>query len=203
MILEAISIWIVALIERIGYLGLFLFMALESTIAPIPSEIVMPFAGFLITTGKFSFIGVALISTLGTLAGSTLSYYLGKKGGNPLIKKFGKYVLLNEEHLLWTEQWFSKHGEKTIFISRFIPIVRHLISVPAGIANMNFFKFLFYTFLGGLLWNSFLAYLGIKLKEHWELVHTYSKQLDIIFGAILLLGIGIFIYLHLKKKKHA
>lgn len=200
MIVEAISQVIINFIDKIGYLGLFILMTLESTIAPIPSEIVMPFSGFLISEQRFTLLGVAFISTLGTVTGSSLSYWMGKQGGNNLVKKFGKYIFLHEQDLLWTEQWFNKHGEKTIFISRFIPVVRHFISIPAGIARMNKFHFLLYTFLGGFIWNTFLACMGIILKNNWELVHEYSQPLDIIFVIILALALIYYIYKHLKGK---
>jgi|SRR3989344_132865 len=200
MIIEFLSQIAVKIIETISYPGLFILMALESTIFPIPSEVIMPFAGFLISEGKLNFFLVALISTLGTLTGSLFSYWLGHKFGEKTIKKFGKYILLNEEHLESTKKWFNKHGEKTIFISRFIPVVRHFISIPAGAANMKKSNFIIYTFAGGLIWNSFLTYLGIKLKENWELVHVYSKPLDIILVIIIIILISLFIYKHFKKK---
>ena len=110
-------------------------------------------------------------------------------------------MLLDESHLDWTEKWFERKGEKTIFISRFVPIVRHLISIPAGIGKMNLKKFILYTVVGALIWNMFLVYLGFKLKQRWELIHEYSPQLDILAGIILLIVIGYFIYRHVKQTK--
>lgn len=155
-------------------------MTLESMVAPVPSELVMPFAGFLIATGSFSFMGVAVASIGGSILGSVISYYIGAIGGRPLVLKFGKYLLLNEGHLEQTERFFAKHGEKAIFFARLIPIVRHLISIPAGVGRMNLTKFLVYTIAGAAIWNMFLAWTGMMLRERWELIHQYSRILDII-----------------------
>ena len=183
-----------------GYPVLFILMALESMIAPVPSEAVMPFAGFLVVNGRFTLLGVIVVSALASLLGSLISYWIGIFGGRRFILRYGKYLLLDEEHLEWTEKWFTKHGEKTIFISRFIPIVRHLISIPAGIGKMNLRRFMFYTITGAAIWNTFLAWLGIKLKERWELVHNYSSQIDIIMIIILLALVFYYTYKFIKKR---
>lgn len=201
MIVEYLSNLIVNFMSFLGYIGLLILMALESMIAPVPSEVVMPFAGFLVAEGRFTFFLVAIFSTLGSIVGSLISYWLGLFGGRRFISRFGKYLLLDESHLDWTENWFRRKGEKTIFISRFIPIVRHLISIPAGVGKMNLNKFLVYTASGALIWNMFLAYLGFKLKQQWEIVHKYSSQIDIIAGIILLSVIIYFIYKHIKKSR--
>lgn len=187
-------------ISAAGYPSIVILMALESMIAPVPSEAVMPFAGFLISTGQFSFVGVIVASTIGSLIGSLLSYYIGAYGGRPLIDKFGKYFFLNHHHLEITEQFFAKRGEATIFISRFIPIVRHLISLPAGTGKMNIWKFSIYTVLGAGLWNTFLAYVGFVLKNHWDELGKYSKIGDVIVIAAAVGLAGYFIY---KKRKNA
>ena len=202
MIVEYIINLIVQFMEILGYPGLLILMALESMIAPVPSEVVMPFAGFLIAEGKFTFLMVAIFSTLGSIIGSLISYWLGLFGGRKFVNKFGKYLLLDESHLDWTERWFERKGEKTIFISRFIPIVRHLISIPAGIGKMNLKKFILYTVAGALIWNMFLVYLGFKLKQKWELIHQYSSQLDIVAGIIFVIIIAYFVYKHIKHNKY-
>lgn len=181
-------------------MGLFLLMALESMIAPVPSEVVMPFAGYLVLQGRFDFWAAILVSGLGSIFGSVISYYVGFYGGRPFILKFGKYLLLEEEHLKWTENWFKKRGDKTIFISRFVPVVRHLISIPAGIAKMSMRKFLVYTLVGASIWNSILLYAGFKLGGHWGEVYKFSKELDIIFIFMVALFLAYFIWKHHKKK---
>src|SRR3989344_8011520 len=127
MIVEKIVEYITLGMSAGGYFGLFVLMALESMIAPVPSEVVMPFAGYLVLQGRFDFFVALLVSSLGSIFGSVLSYYIGFYGGRPFILKYGKYFFIENEHLEWSENWFRKQGEKTIFISRFIPVVRHLI----------------------------------------------------------------------------
>jgi membrane protein DedA with SNARE-associated domain len=188
---------VVHLISLGGYPSIIFLMALESMIVPLPSEAVMPFAGFLISEGKMTFALLALASTLGSVIGSLLSYYMGKYGGNTFLKHFGKYIFLNENHLIQTEQFFKKHGKKTVFIGRFIPVVRHFISIPAGIARMNMSTFLFYTILGAGIWNTFLAYVGFVLKNNWHTLEQYTKVLDII---VVLAILSVIIYLFLKKR---
>ncbi|MBI2660262.1 DedA family protein [Candidatus Woesearchaeota archaeon] len=202
MIVEKIAEYIVLGMSVGGYFGLFMLMALESMVAPVPSEIVMPFAGYLVLQGRFSFWAAALASGLGSVFGSLLSYYMGSYLGRPFILKFGKYLLLEEEHLEWTEKWFKKQGSKTIFISRFVPVVRHLISIPAGIARMPLQKFAIYTFAGATLWNLALLYTGFKLGEHWDKIHEYSRELDMIFVIAVVLFLIYFVWKHHKKRKN-
>lgn len=189
------------LIYVLGYPGLVILMALESMVFPLPSELVMPLAGFLVAESKFSFWLVALFSSLGSLLGSLISYYLGKYGGNPLILKYGKYLLLDAADLQKTEQWFQKSGEKTIFISRFIPVVRHLISIPAGIAKMDLKKFCVYTIAGATIWNMFLAYLGFWLGERWGEVKHYSEYFTVIVAVLLVAAGSYFVYRHVQNKR--
>lgn len=200
MIVEKLVEYIVLGISTLGYFGLFVLMALESMIAPVPSEVVMPFAGYLALQGRFQFWLALLASSLGSIVGSILSYFIGVYGGRPLVLKFGKYLLLEEEHLIWTEKWFKRQGSKTIFISRFIPVVRHLISIPAGIAKMSMQKFVIYTFIGASIWNFILLYAGFKLGSHWDKIHQFSKELDVIFVVGVLMFLVYFIWKHQKKK---
>jgi membrane protein DedA with SNARE-associated domain len=189
-----------SLIQQLGYSGVFFLMVLESMFLPVPSEAVMPFAGFLIASKNFTLANIIIFSTLGSLIGSLLSYYIGRFGGAPFIKKFGKYFLINEEDLAKTEKYFAAKGELTIFISRFIPIVRHLISLPAGLAKMNLFKFSLYTVIGAGLWNAFLAILGIYLKNNWATVIKYSEIVDLFVLAVIIIGVAWFIKKHLALK---
>ncbi len=196
----------VAFIAATSYPGVFVLMVLESMVFPIPSEAVMPFAGFLIVTGQFTFTGVIIASTLGSIVGSLASYAMGFYGGKPFIKRFGKYLLLDAHDLEITERFFAKRGDLTIFISRFIPIIRHLISIPAGLGKMNLWKFSIYTILGAGLWNSFLAYVGYKLKENWSEVMKYSHTIDIVVVAVLGLAFLYYaykVYSNLTKKNTA
>jgi membrane protein DedA with SNARE-associated domain len=169
-------------------------MTLESMVFPVPSEAIMPFAGFLVAEGKFSFVLVVIFSTLGSIIGSFISYVSGYFGGKPFVLKFGKYLLLNEHHLDTTEKYFTRYGEITIFICRFIPIVRHLISIPAGVGKMNLIRFSILTIVGAGLWNAFLCYVGMVLRQNWEEVMKYSKIIDIVVIVILAGLLGYFIY---------
>lgn len=200
MLVEFLASFITNIISAIGYPGIFFLMALESMITPVPSELVMPFAGFLVVKGVFDPLLVSLVGAIGSLAGSLFSYYLGKKFGVPFVKKFGKWVLLSEKELEWTNSFFLKHGSKTIFISRFIPAVRHLISIPAGVAKMNLWLFSFYTFLGSFLWCLFLTYSGMYLGENWESLSKGMQGIDLIV-LIILAFLGIFfVWTRVKKK---
>ena len=184
-----------------GYFGVFILMTLESMVAPVPSEAVMPFAGFLVFEKKFSFTGVIFFSTLGSIFGSLISYYAGAWGGRPFVKRFGRYLLLDIHHLELTEKFFSKYGDKAIFVSRFIPVVRHLISIPAGVGRMNVIKFSIYTIIGAGIWNAFLAYVGYYLKDNWLTVRKYGEIADIVV-LILIVGIAaFFLYKYLKHRK--
>lgn len=190
-----------AFIDATGYASVYLLMVLESMIFPIPSEAVMPFAGFLVVTGRFSLFGVIVASTLGSITGSLLSYWIGAKGGEPFIRRFGKYFLLDMHELEITQNFFRKRGEIAILVSRFIPVVRHLISIPAGAGHMRLLPFCIYTLIGAGLWNAFLAVAGMKLKENWEELMHYSHQIDLVVLAILILLVGLFVYRHRAKLK--
>jgi membrane protein DedA with SNARE-associated domain len=185
------------LIHYLGYGGIFILMALESMIFPIPSELIMPFAGFLIVTGQFDPVWVIVASSLGSIAGSLLSYGMGTLG-EPVVLRYGRYLLLNKHHLEWTELFFFRHGGKTIFISRFIPVVRHLISIPAGLARMPLIPFILFTVAGATLWNGFLTYLGMRLRENWWVIQRYTHILDYFVVAGLL---GVVVYLVWKLKR--
>lgn len=192
MVVEILFETITNLIDSGGYLGIFILMALESMIAPVPSEAVMPFAGFLVHEGKFDFFLALLAATAGSIAGSGLSYWAGHKGGRLFVQKIGKYFLLNEEHLIWTENFFGGHGGKTIFISRFIPVVRHLISIPAGVGRMHFWKFITLTAIGATAWNAILLYAGVLLRQNWGLVAQNTKIIDIAVLVLLVIGVMWF-----------
>ena len=196
---------ITRLIATGGYGGVAFLMMLESMVAPVPSEAVMPFAGFLIYDGKFTFPAVIFFATLGSIVGSLISYYAGAWGGRPFVRKFGKYLLLDEHHLELTERFFGKYGDKTIFISRFIPVVRHLISIPAGVGKMSIWKFCIYTVIGAAIWNGFLAFVGYHLKGNWKVVRKYGEIADVIVivGAILVLIYLIYQYRKRRKNRRS
>lgn len=190
-------------ISQVGYIGVFVLMILESMIFPVPSEGVLPFAGYLSAQGKFDIILVSFVATLGSVVGSLISYFIGYFGGKPFVLKIGKYFFLDSHHLEVTHRFFEKYGTKTIFISRFIPVIRHLISIPAGFAKMNLKKFILFTFVGAFLWNFFLVWLGFRLSEKYYLVEKYSKPLDFLVLGLLVFVIIYYFYKNLKKKSPA
>ena len=202
MIAEFLIAYITAIIHKIGYFGIFILMVLESMIAPVPSEAVMPFAGFLVYSGKFNLFLTILASSIGSIIGSLLSYYIGFYGGRPFVMKLGRYLFLEEAQLDFTINFFKKYGAITIFISRFIPVVRHLISIPAGVGRMGIKKFVFYTLAGATLWNSFLIYVGMKLGENWQSISKYTEQIDILILGLIILAVIYYIYAHIKRKSH-
>ncbi len=197
---EFLAGYITAFIQSTGYISVFILMVLESMVFPIPSEAVMPFAGFAISSHRFTFINVAIISTVASLVGSLLSYYIGAYGGKPFLNKFGKFFLLNSHDLEKTEKYFNKHGSITILVCRFIPIVRHLISLPAGFARMNVWKFSIYTIIGAGIWNNFLAIVGFYLKQNWDAVMRYSKIIDVTVLLLIIIILVYFIITHLRRK---
>ncbi|MGO8880092.1 MAG: DedA family protein [Desulfomonilaceae bacterium] len=199
-----LTVYFTYIIEQLGYWGAGFLMALESMIAPVPSELVMPFVGFLAAEDKFSIPTAILVTSLGSLIGSLISYFLGLWGGRPLVLKAGRYFFLNHEHLEWTERWFDKHGSWTIFISRFIPIIRHLISIPAGLGRMNLSHFCIFTIVGATMWNSFLLFCGYKLRQNWTLVQQYSHELDMVVGGLAIVALGAWaVATHLRRKRVA
>jgi membrane protein DedA with SNARE-associated domain len=178
-------------------------MALESMIAPVPSEAVMPFVGFQVADGKWHAGLAILVTTMGSIIGSLISYLLGYYGGKPVVLKVGKYFLLDKHDLELTERFFHrKGGVITLFVSRFVPVVRHLISIPAGVGRMPMIPFLLATAVGATLWNSFLLYCGIKLREHWTSVQKYSHQVDIVVVVLLAAGLFWFIRSRLVRRKN-
>jgi membrane protein DedA with SNARE-associated domain len=176
-------------VESLGYPGLFLLVMLESTLVPVPSTLVFPFAGFLAAKGVFSLPIVLAINSAGAIAGSALGYWLGAAGGKPLLLKYGKYALIRQKDIERTEAWFANHGKATVFIARFVPVVRHIISLPAGIARMPLLPFLFQTFLGATLWGGFLIVLGYYMGEHWDTVANKLKRFDLVIGGAIVVAV--------------
>jgi membrane protein DedA with SNARE-associated domain len=197
-ILEAVGGWIVALISSAGYTGVVIAMAIESACIPLPSEIIMPFAGYLVSTGRFTMAGAAVAGALGCLIGSILAYGIGYYGGRPLAVKYGRYVLLSQHDLDKADRWFARWGNGVIFFSRLLPIVRTFISFPAGIARMPFWRFCIYSFLGSLPWCWALAYIGKTMGENWTAIRHWFHKVDYVIGGLILLGLVLFIYRHVR-----
>ena len=196
-IVEFITNIIIDIISRIGYGGIMGLMALESACIPIPSEVIMPFSGYLAYKGVYNLILVGLVGALGCLIGSLAAYYAGLYLGRPLIIKYGKYLLLKETQIKKAEDWFAKYGDATAFFSRLLPIVRTFISFPAGIGRMNVKKFAFYSFVGSIPWTFALAYIGYILGDSWRVIFNYGHILD----AIVIISFVILIVWYILKRR--
>ena len=200
-ILEYLSGIIVATISLLGYSGIVLLMAIESACIPLPSEIIMPFSGYLVSTGQMNLWLVALAGAVGCVLGSLVAYWVGSKGGRPLIEKYGRYVLVSRHDLDMADRWFASHGEIIVFVSRLLPAIRTFIAFPAGVARMNLKRFVLYTFAGSLPWCLGLAYVGQKLGEKWnkdDTLKTWFHRFDFLIGIAAVLAIGWWIWRHIK-----
>jgi membrane protein DedA with SNARE-associated domain len=195
--LAALVIWV---ISTGGYGGVMLLMAIESACIPLPSEVIMPFSGYLVFTGRFNLLWVATAGAIGCNLGSVLAYEVGAYGGRPLIEKYGKYILLNAHDLEIADKFFHRWGSMTVFIGRLLPVIRTFIALPAGIAKMPRVRFHVYTFLGSWPWCFMLAYIGLKLGENWNTLGKYFHEFDAVIGAFLVLGIAWFLWSHWKNR---
>lgn len=186
--LEHFATFVQDFVARVGYPGLFLLITLESTLVPIPSELVMPFAGVLASHGTFSLPVILIINTTAALLGSGISYWIGAAGGKPLLLKYGKFALIRKHDIEMTERYFANHGKATILVARFLPIIRHIISVPAGIARMPLVPFFTQTFIGSTIWGSVLILLGYHFGDGFLETAKKVKHVDLVIG-VLILGV--------------
>ena len=203
-IIEILSGFIVATISALGYAGVVLLMAIESACIPLPSEIIMPFSGYLVYTGRFNLWGVGVAGALGCVLGSIIAYYIGMYGGRPLIEKYGRFILVSRHDLDLADRWFQKYGEVIVFASRLLPVVRTFIAFPAGVARMNMSRFIIYTFLGSLPWCIGLAYVGQLLGEQWDkndALKTWFHRFDFVIGIVVVLAVGWWIWRHIKHSR--
>jgi len=195
-----------AIINKLGYFGIGLAMAIESCNIPFPSEIIMPFSGYLVSKGQFTLFGAALAGSIGGTIGSLLSYALGYYGGEKLvrkiIKKYGKYVVVYEYELDESKEWFSRHGQLITFTSRLLPIIRTFISLPAGISRMDVKKFTLFAFFGTFIWTYPLTYAGKIMGDNWNTLGKYFHKFDIAIVTIFLV-LGFYYVYHKAKKHHA
>lgn len=205
--LDAILVPLAKMIEHtisnMGPSGIVLLMAIESANIPLPSEAILPFAGFLVAKGVFSIHVAAFAGAIGCVIGSTPSYYLGYWGGRPFVEKYGKWFLISKKDLEIADKWTEKYGDGAFFICRMLPVVRTFISLPAGILKANFPKFITFTFLGSLIWSYVLVYTGMKLGEHFEQLKNIWHKFDIAIVAIVLILFGIYVYKHIKHLKES
>lgn len=192
--LELLSTIIIQSIEKTGYFGIFFLMTIESALIPFPSEVTMPFAGFLVSKGTLSFPLVVLAGAIGNTVGSLIAYalgfYLEEHFMISLIKKYGKFLLITEHEYQRALRWFNKYGSSIAFFSRLMPAVRTFISLPAGLSEMNIYRFIIYTFFGSLLWTLLLTYIGLYLGENWHSLEIYFRKFEYaILAVFVLLGL--------------
>jgi membrane protein DedA with SNARE-associated domain len=200
-IISELSRFVIACISKFGYAGILMTMAIESACIPLPSEIIMPFSGYLVSTGEFTMVGVTLAGAVGNVVGSIAAYYAGIFGGRSFVERYGPYFLVSHRDLDTADRWFQKYGEAAVFFSRMLPVVRTFISLPAGIARMNFPRFVVFTFLGALPWCYLLAYVGVKMGERWEDLRQYFHQFDIVIGLALAAVLAFFVWSHWPKPR--
>lgn len=208
-ILELLGNWVSSVIRIGGYPGIALLMAIESACIPLPSELIMPFAGALTTVAiaqathrePLNFHLVYLAGAIGCALGSALAYWVGAKGGREFVFRYGKYILLKRKDVESSDRWFQKQGQMAVFIARLLPVVRTFISLPAGIARMPFIPFLILSFVGSVPWCYFLAYIGVQFATHLEDLKKYFHGADLVIGVILLAGFAYWLWHHLKPEK--
>jgi membrane protein DedA with SNARE-associated domain len=193
--------WLLATIGTLGYPGIFLLMAMESSVIPVPSELVMPPAGYLAQQGQMNVWAAILCGTAGSLVGAYVNYYVAHYLGRPLLLKYGKYVWITEQKFAKVEQYFHDHGEISTFIGRLFPVVRHLISLPAGLVGMNHAKFAIYTLLGAGIWVSILTWIGYIIGANQELIMKYSHQALIGVTIVSIIIVIVYIRAHKKEKQ--
>ncbi len=203
--ISALASWIVAVISASGYLGIIFLMAIESACIPLPSEVIMPFAGYLVSIGKANLIGAATAGALGCNLGSTVAYYVAAKGGRIVLERWGKYVLISRTDLERTDRFFARYGAATVFFGRLLPVIRTFIAFPAGLARMPMIRFQVYTFLGSWPWCFALAYAGYLLGVRWNSDPTFRRlfhDFDALIVIVVLVGFAWFVRSRWRESRH-
>ncbi len=198
-IISTLASFIIAVISKAGYLGVMALMSIESTCIPLPSEIIMPFAGYLVSTGRFNLLLVATAGALGCNLGSVIAYEIGHHGGRPLVERYGRYLLLSSHDIEWADRFFNRFGSTAVFIGRLLPVIRTFIALPAGVARMPRLRFHLYTFAGSWPWCFILAWAGMKLGERWRSdprISHWMHRLDAVIVGAIAVGIVWFVWSH-------
>jgi len=199
-IIEKIITWALALIIKFGYGGIFLTMSLESAAIPIPSEVVLPFSGFLSFSAQLNFWWVVIIATLANITGAIITYYIGLGGGRPLLERYGRYILIHQDDIEKVENWLGRYGGRTALLVRVLPGVRTFSSLVLGAGRLKFNKFFWYTLLGSFLWNLALAYVGFVAGKNWDFLQPYFRRFEMAILVLAVVIIAILIYKHIKRK---
>ncbi len=202
-ILEIVGAWIVSVISATGYTGVMLLMAIESACIPLPSEVIMPFSGYLVYTGRFSLYAVATWGALGCNLGSVVAYEIGYFGGRPLVERYGRFIFLSRHELDMADRFFDRRGSLAVLIARLLPVIRTFIALPAGVARMPRLKFHIFTFIGSWPWCLMLAYIGMRLGERWQTdprLKLWFHRLDALILGVILLAIAYFIWSRVRNR---
>lgn len=205
-IIGTLSVFIISIISTTGYAGVVLLMAIESACIPLPSEVIMPFSGYLVHVGRFNLFWVATAGALGCNLGSLVAYLIGYYGGRPLVERYGSYVFLSEKELHWADRFFDKWGDWAVFIARLLPVVRTFIALPAGIARMKPLHFHLFTFLGSWPWCLMLAWIGMRLGQKWDTdprLKQWFHRFDAAILAVIMVGVVWFVWTHWKHRIRA
>jgi membrane protein DedA with SNARE-associated domain len=202
-ILSGLSGIIIGAISALGYGGIVLMMAIESACIPLPSEVIMPFSGSLVASGRFTLNNVAIAGAIGCLFGSYLAYFAGAYGGRRFLEHYGRWLLIAPHELEVADRFFAKWGSPAVFFSRLLPVVRTFIAFPAGVARMRLLPFTVYTLIGSYIWCLVLAYAGLKLGQHWKELAPYFHRFDTAIGLLLAIGIGLLLYNRIKGMRAA
>ena len=197
-LLTGVSTAIIATIASLGYGGVFLLMAIESACIPLPSEVTMPFAGYLASTGRFSLQLAAIAGAIGCLAGSYVAYFIGAGGGRRFLERYGRWVLIAPHELAIADHFFDRWGSPAVFFSRLLPVVRTFIALPAGVARMRLLPFTIYTLIGSYIWCLGLAWAGMKMGQHWSAIGPYFHRFDTAIAIAIAVGAAFVLYQRLR-----
>lgn len=196
--MEQITQTFLAFIDSWGYLAVAVLMAMENACIPVPSELILGFAGYLVSAERMTFTGAMIAGMVGGMVGSIFAYVVGATGGRKFVDKYGKYFFIKKSHVDLAQKWFDKYGIRAVFFSRMLPVVRTFISLPAGFARVNFKQFLFYTFAGSLPWTALILYAGVLLGDNWEYLLEVGHEFSIAF---IVVSVVIIAWLYFKRKK--
>lgn len=199
--MEQVSQAFLSFIDAWGYLAVVILMAMENACIPVPSELILGFAGYMVSAERMTFTGAMIAGMVGGMVGSIFAYVVGATGGRKFVDKYGKYFFVKKSHVDLAQNWFDKYGIRAVFFSRMLPVVRTFISLPAGFARVNFKQFLFYTFAGSLPWTALILYAGVLLGDNWEYLLEIGHEFSIAFIVVSVVIIAWLYFRHKRKSR--